>query len=200
MTKTGGHKRIRNSWAFLISCILVFLYTMWWVIVVYVPYVKKRDSLLTQITALEREIEQKDLSWQDYKKAKERLGASMNSIQAIRSKLPHIKNLEKIVMHLKERGLDLGLTVEEELPASYLSPSPYPSETLIHPVNLTFRLKGDFGAIGKFIQFLDEQNRHFCHIRSVNIERSTSQSYTVLAQIKMEIFLQKQGEEDHEIL
>jgi Tfp pilus assembly protein PilO len=195
MTKTGGHKKISKLWVFLISGILIFLYTIWWFIFVYVPYGKKRDSLQTQITALEREIEQKDVKWRNYKKAEERLGASMNSIQAIRSKLPHLKDLEKIVMHLKVSGLDHDLVVEEEVPASYLSPSPYPSETLIHPVNLTFRLKGDFGAIGKFIQFLDEQNQHFCHIRSINMERSTSQSYTVLALIKMEMFFSETGRE-----
>lgn len=200
MTNKGGHKKIKKLWVFLISGILVFLYSIWWIIVVYVPYCKKRDSLKAQITSLELEIEQRNVGWGNYKRAEARLGASMNSIQAIRSKLPHLKNLEKIVMHLKEKGLDLDLVVEEELPASCLSPSPYPSEILIHPVNLTFGLKGDFETIGKFIQFLDEENQHFCHIRSVNMERSTSQSYTVLAHIKMEIFFQKQGEEDHEIL
>jgi hypothetical protein len=200
MTKTSGYKKINKLWVFVISGILVFLYSIWWIIVVYVPYGKKRDSLRIQIIGLEQEIEQKDERWQNYKKAEELLAASMNSIQAIRSKLPHLKNLEKILIHLKNTGLDHDLVVEEEVPASYLSSSPYPSESLIHSVYFTFRLRGDFVAVGKFIQFLDEQNKQFCHIRSVNMERSTSQSYSVLALIKMEMFFQKEGGKGHEIL
>ena len=195
MTKKGGHKKISKLWVLFVSGILVFLYSIWWVIVVYLPYGKKRDSLRTQIIGLEQEIGQKDELWRNYKEAEERLSASMNSIQAIRSKLPNLKDLEKILMHLKNTGLDHDLVVEEEVPSSYLSPSPYPSETLIRPVNMTFRLKGNFGAIGKFIQFLDEENQQFCHIRSVNMERSTSQSYSVLALIKMEMFFSETGRE-----
>ena len=103
-------------------------------------------------------------------------------------------------MHLKSIGLEHDLVVEEDLPASYLSASAYPSESLIHAVNLTLRLRGDFGAVGKFIQFLEEENQQFCHIRSVNLERSASQSYSVMALIKMEMFFQKQGGKGHEIL
>lgn len=192
--------KIRRLWIFLIAGILVLFYTSWWIIFVYTPYCKKRDSLQPQISALEREIVQKNERWRRYKEVEERLSASMDPIKVIRSKLPHLENLKKIIKHLKEKGLEHDLIVEEELPSSYLSPSSYPSETLIHPVNMTFRIKGDFLAMGKFIQFLDEQNQHFCHIRSITMERSTSRSYAVLALVKMEIFFKKQGEENHDIL
>ncbi|MGA1839710.1 MAG: type 4a pilus biogenesis protein PilO [bacterium] len=200
MTKTVGHNKFSKSWVFIISGILALFFSIWWVIDIYVPYGKKRESLRTQIIKLEQEIGQKDEKWRNYRKAEERLGSSMNSIREIRSKLPDLKNLEKIVLHLKATGLEHDLIVEEEVPEPYLSLSPYPSESLIHPVNLTLILKGDFGAVGKFIQFLDEENRQFCHIRSVNMERSASQTYTVSALIKMEMFFQKQEGKNHDAL
>jgi hypothetical protein len=200
MMKTDGHKKMRKIWGPLISGILAFLYTLWWIVFIYAPYCKKRDSLQPQISILQREIEQKKEKWDKYKIVEERLSSSMVPIEVIRSKLPYLKNLKKIVMHLKKRGINHGLIIEEEIPDSYLSPSPYPSEALIHPVNLTFKIKGDFLTIGEFIQFLDEENQHFCHIRSITMERSTSHTYTVFALVKMEMFFQKQVGENHDIL
>ena len=101
----GGHKKFIRLWILVISGVLVLFYSIWWVVVVYVPYGKKKESLREQIIALEQEIGRKDEKWRLYRKAEERLGASMNSIQVIRSKLPDLRNLEKIVKHLKEAGI-----------------------------------------------------------------------------------------------
>lgn len=200
MTKMGGHKKFTRLWILVISGVLVLFYSIWWIVVIYVPYGKKKESLREQIITLEQEIGRKDEKWRHYRKAEERLGASMNSIQVIRSKLPELRNLEKIVMHLKEAGIEHDLVVEDEVPESYLALSPYPSESLIHSVNLSLKLEGGFESIGKFIQFLDEENQQFCHIRSVNMERSASRTYTVSALIKMEIFFRKQGGKNHDTL
>jgi hypothetical protein len=200
MTKMFDNKKLSRLGIFIIWGAVILFYSIWWVIVIYLPYGRKRESLRRQIIALEQEIGQKDEKWRHYKNAEERLGASMNTVQTIRSKLPELKNLEKIVTHLKDIGIEHDLVIEEEVPESYIGLQHYPSESLIHPVNLTFRLKGNFEAIGRFIQFLDEENKQFCHIKSVNMERSTSKTYTVSALIKMEMFFQKQKGKNHDVL
>jgi len=195
MNHMDRHLKINRIWFPIFLFILVLLYATWWILFIYMPYSDKKDVLQPQIFGLQREIAQKRVNLEKAKKADERLITSMAPMRSIQARLPFWEDMPNYVRLLKKRGKKWNLNVEQKGSTPYMSASPYPTEILIHPMNLTFELKGDFYSIGKFLQSLDEEDRHFCHIRSVTLERSSSKKYHVLAVIKLEIYCQRtQGE------
>ena len=74
----------------------------------YAPYCKKRDTLQPLISNLKQEIDQKKVSLTKYNKVEEHLHASLAPVQAFRSKLPYIKDLEKFIMLRSAETLPRG--------------------------------------------------------------------------------------------
>ena len=192
MTNSSRHSKIRKIWFPLLLSFLILFYVLWWFVFLYTPYCRKRDALRPQILALEQEIDRKKTDLKEFKMTEERLNISMAPFNLIRSRLPHIKDLKKFIAHLKKRGIEYHLLVDKVSYAPHISHPPYPPEASIQPVNMTFELKGDFLSIGRFIQYLDEEERHFCHLRNVSMKRSADRNYNVWAQIKMAVFCQKE--------
>ena len=191
MTKTDGQSIKKRSRLLILSILLLILYILWWIVFVYIPFLQKKHSLNKNISVIKQEIDEKKAMLVESKKAEEFLRSSMLRIKTVRSRLPHLEKLEKFIGHLKKKGMEQNLLVEEAISNPHLLPSPYPGVSLIHPVNLTFRLKGNSISIGKFIQSLDEEDRFFCHIRSLTMESCPTDSSSVLALLKMEVFCQK---------
>ncbi|MBN2373507.1 hypothetical protein JXL19_06960 [bacterium] len=188
---TGSNLKTGKLWIFLLFSVIALVYALWWAICVYMPYNKKKAEFESRISALEHEINKKRANLIELKDADESLRSSLARIQDIRSRLPDLNNIIKFTDHLKKRGLDHNLLVEEDVPDTHLISSPYPARIQIYPVPVTLRLKGDFLFIGRYIQSLDEEERFFCHIKSVMMERVSNDISDVSAQIKMEVFCKK---------
>jgi len=193
MTNSSHHSKISKIWFPLLLSFLILFYVLWWFGFLYTPYCRKRDALGPQIIALEQEIDRKNIDLREYKMAEERLNSSLEPFNLIRSRLPHIKDLKKFIAHLKKRGTEYDLLVENVSYSLHISQPPYPPEASIQPLNMTFELKGDFLSIGRFIQYLDEEERHFCHLRNVSMKRSADRNYNVWAEIKMTVFYRKEA-------
>ncbi len=200
MIHTDRHSKKGKAMVIFFPFIMVLLYALWWTLFVYTPYCKKRDSLQPQISALKQPTEQKMIRLGKIENAEEHIRSSMAPIQVVGSRVSHLEDITKFMDHIKEKGVEHDLIVEDLVSDPYLSQSPYHSEALIQPVNLTFNLKGDFLSVGKYIQYLDEEYRHFCHIRDLTLERSSARHHKVLAHIKMEIFCQKQEGKNNDSL
>jgi len=191
MTRVNGYTRMKYIGIPLLMCVLILLYAAWWGVCIYLPYAKKRDALKPEITALEEDVRQRREQLQQYRMAQERFSASMATLDTFRLKLPSVHDLPEFIRHLKQRGKRHNLVVEEVVTSPSLSTS-YPNEALITPAHLSFTLKGEFLSVGKFLQYMDEEERHFCHVRSVTLERSLARGYSVLAHVKAELFCQKE--------
>jgi Tfp pilus assembly protein PilO len=179
----------------LLVCVLILLYAAWWGICIYIPYAKKRDALKPEIAALEGDIRQGREQLQQYRMVQERYSASMAPLETFRSKLPQVSDLPEFIRHFKKRGKGHNLAVEEVATSPSLS-TDYPAEVPITPVHFSFTLKGDFLSVGRFLQYMDEEERHFCHVRSVTLERSLARGYSVLAHVKAELFCQKEKRDE----
>lgn len=197
---TDSNLKIGKAWAILLSCVLILMYALWWAVCVYLPYNKKKGALRAQISALEHEVGQKKADFMEFRDADESLRSSLSRIQDVRSRLPSLNNLTKFVDHLKKRGLDHNLIVEEEMPDIHLMSSPYPSRIQIYPIPMTVKLKGDFLSIGRYMQSFDEEERFFCHIKSITMGRTSTDTSTVSAQVKMEMFCKKMERQRDEVL
>ncbi|MGA1796220.1 MAG: hypothetical protein ACMUIL_10210 [bacterium] len=191
MTRANAYNRLKYIGISILVCVVVILYAAWWGVCIYVPYAKKRDALKPDIAALEEDIRQRTEQVRQYRMIHERLSASMAPLEPFRSKLPLVPDLPEFVRHVKQRGRRHNLIVEGVLTTPSLS-TDYPTEALIAPVHLSFTLKGEFLSVGRFLQYLDEEERHFCHVRSVTLERSLARGYSVLARVKAELFCQKE--------
>ena len=176
-------------------CVVVLLYAAWWGVCIYAPYAKKRDALKPDIGALEEDIRQRREQVEQYRMIQERFSASMAPLEPFRTKLPLIRDLPEFVRQFKQRGRRQNLIVEDVLTSPSLSTN-YPDEVLITPVHFSFTLKGKFLSVGRFLQYMDEEERHFCHVRSVTLERSLARGYSVLARVKADLFCQKEKRDD----
>ncbi|MGA1844364.1 MAG: type 4a pilus biogenesis protein PilO [bacterium] len=195
MTRVNAYNRLKYIGIPLVVCVVVLLYAAWWGICIYVPYAKKRNALEPDIAALEEDIRQRREQVQHHRMIQERFSASMAPLEPFRSNLPLVRDLPEFVRHVKQRARRYNLTVEEVLTSPSLS-ADYPAEALIAPVHLSFTLKGEFVSVGKFLQYMDEEERHFCHVRSVTLERSLARGYSVLARVKTELFCRKEKSDE----